>query len=57
MVGSGILLPLDRWSKSYLAMGCSMLLQSRIAMPKAAQDVHEAAKLVSASRMPVQGPC
>lgn len=33
------------------------LLQSRIAMPKTAQDVHEAAKLVTASRMPVQGPC
>jgi hypothetical protein len=48
MVGAGIFfLPVDLWSKSYLAMGVIMLVQSCVSATKTARDMHEAGKLVN----------
>jgi hypothetical protein len=46
--GLGIFyLPLDWWSRGYLAMGVLMLIQSCVTMSKTARDQHEAARLVN----------
>ena len=48
MVGMGIFfLPLDWWSRGYLAMGVIALVQSCVTMTKTIRDQHEAAKLVN----------
>ena len=48
MVGLGIFyLPLDWWSRGYLAMGVLMLVQSCVTMTKTLRDQHEAARLVN----------
>jgi hypothetical protein len=48
MVAAGIFfLPVDLWTKSYLAMGVVMLVQSCITMTKTMRDVHESTRLVS----------
>jgi hypothetical protein len=48
MVGIGIFfLPLDWWSRAYLAMGVTMLVQSCVTMTKTLRDQHEAAKLLN----------
>ncbi len=48
MVGIGIFfLPLDWWSRGYLAMGVIALVQSCVTMTKTIRDQHEAAKLVN----------
>jgi hypothetical protein len=48
MVALGIFyLPLDWWSRGYLAMGVLMLIQSCITMSKTVRDQHEAARLVN----------
>jgi hypothetical protein len=48
MVGAGIyFLPVDLWTKSYLAMGVIMLVQSCVSVTKTARDMHEAGKLVN----------
>lgn len=48
MVGIGIFfLPLDWWSRGYLAMGVIMLVQSSVTLTKTVRDQHEAAKLVN----------
>lgn len=48
MVGVGIAyLPLDWWSRGYLAMGIIMLVQSCVTMTKTMRDQHEAARLVN----------
>jgi len=48
MTGLGIFyMPLDWWSRGYLAMGVLMLVQSCVTMTKTLRDQHEAAKLVN----------
>ena len=48
MIGLGIFyLPLDWWSRGYLAMGVLMLVQSCVTMTKTVRDQHEATKLVN----------
>ena len=48
MVGGGIFfLPLDWWSRGYLAMGVVALVQSCVTLTKTLRDQHEAAKLVN----------
>jgi hypothetical protein len=48
MVALGIFyLPLDWWSRGYLAMGVLMLVQSCVTMTKTLRDQHEAARLVN----------
>ena len=48
MVGIGIFfLPLDWWSRGYLAMGVIALVQSCVTMTKTIRDQHEAAKLLN----------
>jgi hypothetical protein len=47
MVAAGIyFLPVDLWTKSYLAMGVTMLIQSCVSVTKTARDKHEAEKLL-----------
>ena len=42
MVAIGIIfLPLDWWTKGYLAMGVIMLVQSCVTMTKTVRDMHE----------------
>lgn len=48
MTGAGIVfLPLDFWSKGYLAMACVMLVQSCITMTKTVRDMHESSRLMN----------
>ena len=48
MVALGVFfLPLDLWSKGYLAMGIIMLVQSCVTMTKTVRDMHEIGKLVN----------
>jgi hypothetical protein len=48
MVAMGIFfLPLDWWSKAYMAMGVIALVQSCVTMTKTIRDQHEAAKLLN----------
>jgi hypothetical protein len=48
MVGIGIFfLPLDWWSRGYLAMGVIALVQSCVTLTKTLRDQHEAARLVN----------
>jgi hypothetical protein len=48
MIALGIFyLPLDWWSRGYLAMGVLMLVQSCVTMTKTVRDQHEATKLVN----------
>ena len=48
LVSLGILfLPLDLWTKGYLAMGVAMLVQSCITVTKTLRDVHESRRLVN----------
>lgn len=48
MVGMGIFfLPLDWWSRAYMAMGVIALVQSCVTMTKTIRDQHEAAKLLN----------
>lgn len=48
MVGTGIFfLPLDWWSRGYLAMGVVALIQSCVTLTKTLRDQHEAVRLVN----------
>ena len=48
MVGVGIFfLPLDWWSRGYLAMGVIALVQSCVTLTKTLRDQHEAARLMN----------
>jgi hypothetical protein len=40
-------LPLDWWTRGYLAMGIFLLVQSCITMTKTMRDNHEASKLIN----------
>lgn len=48
MLAAGIVfLPVDWWTKGFLAMAAVMLIQSSITMTKTVRDMHEASKLVN----------
>lgn len=48
MVAAGLLfLPVDWWSKGYLAMGVIMLVQSVVTLTKTLRDNHEAGRLAN----------
>ena len=48
MVALGIVfLPVDFWTKGYLAMGVVMLVQSCVTVTKTLRDVHEGRRMVN----------
>lgn len=48
MVGGGIFaLPLDWWTRAYLAMGMGMLIQSCLTLAKTVRDLHESSRMIN----------
>jgi hypothetical protein len=48
LVGGGIFaLPLDWWTRAYLVMGVSMVVQSSFTLAKNIRDLHEADRMIN----------